>query len=1463
MTMENAQKTYSVIASSVTVWFNKYGSHDHNGLMYILEEYKPIIDYVKKIQKYDENVENAESVFQGLMEQRNDLICEFDLTNQNRINEWLPDSAEKAKKPHPLIVPLVLRARKGESIRVKLKNEIENRSVGIHLIGPGTDIQSDGSDIWDNPNSLVSYNHTKIYEWDCQHEGVYVFHDAGDFRGDEKGTNTHGLFGALIVEPENTRWTDPENKSIPLHSGLYADVHFKAEADITEAEKAPYPVRDNLISPNPTALTTPYPRKGSSFREYVIFFHDEPEWVAPHKAPQPNPCAPEAVLDHTAGSLMPISYRAEPMIDREQLLWKMMEDGLIDPENTVVNEEQHHSCWLFGNPDTPVLNAYLGDPFRIRLVHAGVKETHVFHLHVYEWNAIPEDLNSNIIDAITISPQTGHTIMPLYGAGNRQMVPGDVIWHCHLYPHFHHGMWGIFRIFDRMQDGISGEKFNGDTGERLSQAGYDAMTRKEKNRYARQLGHYPDGSVLNRLEPLPDRLPPPSQDLDNKKLGYPHFISGEIGQKSFIPPWHKDMSSAETDGWAIADYDYRQPTEIEKNAFNIDPKPGELFTCFPHNDSSHSVHVNHDTGELLNTSETIEQDIDVLMTPIKYNEQGWWDPHGHLFALAGHDIKTFSEVVHESFHHAVAHKKEADETLNDEEAKELVKSEGLTLEPIAQDPMFFRCNKTNVMQLTLHNRLERHIAATPFDSAWPKGKELGCEKFAKNKGECGMHVHIVKFDPIACDGASTGWNYISAPQIGKKMVYRWWADEEFGTIFSHDHCFANFRQKHGLYAALLVEPENSTFHHPDDFLEEILAGTQAVIKYTDESGKETAYREFCMANGDWVPLFKLADGDNENENVLGGHHENDGGADGQFTAVSPYVAHDLLDHIKVRYGIPIEAPEHPDSHDDNGVFSVNYKCEPLAERPYDPSEWFNSKEFLVEGEHGSENLKVQYGDPSTPMFRTLAGDPIRIRLMQGSHEEQHSFQIHGMRWNRFWKDENSPLRNQQTIGVSEVFTFDILEGRKQNYVPGDYLWKFSSAEDLWLGAWGLIRSYDQTSNNDQKPLALPNSITPVDIAHPPLIQCRRFRIKAVAKNINYSPVVSDPYGLVYQLIAVAEPSGDFVEVCPSNDKLEPLVLRCQKGDWIAVEVINDIPAENEVEPMAPQLPHNDKERTVSNKVSLHADLLHYDVKSSDGSNVGNNPDTTIENASSHTYFWHADEEVGPVLLQDMADFRNHRHHGLIGAIVVHPSGTVPYKVSMLGATSSLMPKNIQWHGARVTLACENGKIVEDKVLFLQDGLRYYLNGNPALPIGDFPADPGEETPDTEDQGLKGFNYGSEPTSHLRGYKFAPATPIIKVEANANVQIHMVGACDKPRNHTFTLHGHSWKEWEHLHHIDSPRMSSEGGISSGFVKTYRFNANDSLGNYMYRSGVLKYVVEQGLWGVLQVVGCELDITNKAV
>jgi hypothetical protein len=88
------------------------------------------------------------------------------------------------------------------------------------------------------------------------------------------------------------------------------------------------------------------------------------------------------------------------------------------------------------------------------------------------------------------------------------------------------------------------------------------------------------------------------------------------------------------------------------------------------------------------------------------------------------------------------------------------------------------------------------------------------------------------------------------------------------------------------------------------------------------------------------------------------------------------------------------------------------------------------------------------------------------------------------------------------------------------------------------------------------------------------------------------------------------------------------------------------------------------------------------------------------------------------------------------------------------------------------------------VVFWQDGLRLYLAGHPNAPVPDV-----EDDVDAEDAGQKGINYRSallRSRTMLRDDQ--PPTPVWKSPPGEEVWIRLIGACDKPRNHTFTVHG---------------------------------------------------------------------------
>ena len=1506
------ERHYHVVALQLTIVFNRDGDHDHNGMIYALEKHRCYL--------------------QGL--------------------------PETPKAPDPLVRPLVLRARVGETVVVHFTNHIRRRCVGIHLVGDGYNVNdSDGAAVGKNPSTLAPYQHprncpdddmgdypkTRVYRWRCKHEGVFPFHDAGNLSGGQEGTNVHGLFGALVVEPADADWTDPVTGDLlsdlthhdqpeHQHDGLYVDVHPLGLDAARKRTKKPF------MRP-PCRLLD----RDASFREYAVFFHDEPEFVpGHHQVHPPNPCK-HAIPGHNGDGndgdghgdgcrccggdhddcrrpppehlppIMPISYRAEPMVNREHKLWKMMENRtLLKP---VIGEEQHHSSWLFGDPATPILRAYAGDPFRIRLVHGGVKETHVFHLHVYQWHAAPDDAfgdanelkrcesgelddstgrqRTPVIDSISISPQTGHTIVPLFGAGSGAGSIGDAIWHCHLYPHFHEGMWGLMRTFDRR---------------RLD---HPPGTISDANKVLYQ---YPDGTPIDPLQPLPDRQPPP--DPTHAEPGYPNFMwdrrpgagtpgvehAGIFGQKSPIPPWPEDAL-----GSMPGDFDYRNrnilPTELAH--LNCRPRPGAIFNLFPWNEDEDPDDQTwqcpwDETKELPLTRRHME----VVVREIIYNpEHRWHDPLGHLFRLLDDKGALLApDVENEGVPVGAV---ETPKTCRRERRR----------------PLVFRGNRGDAVEITFANNLpgqigdphKHHEPPYPFDLPLPPCDAFNFALGAKGQWvrvpplvECGLHVHLVKFDPLVADGASTGWNYLSGPRRGMKMVYRWNVDDEFGTVFFHDHLFANFRQKRGLFGAMIAEPRGAKFFNPrtrqplDQGLDAVV-----VLDKPDANGR-TGFREFCFALADFIPMYER-----------GPKH-------------------------------PLNPPEMPGGHSDNGVMGVNYRCEPIRKRVGcrgghrdgrrgdfgDPAYWFHSGHLRYTWGPHDDPIHVDHahGDPCTDVFLTYPNEPIRIHLFQGSHEEQHSFQIHGLRWRQFLDVPDSPLRNQQSLGISEAFDFDV--DRHLHFGPGDYLFKSSPSDDLWLGVWGIIRALGDEDDKPIKPLGAFGVEWELPEA-PPAFDAKaaaQFRVVAERRKLAYRDFdLVDPYAIVYRLESFSPPGSDqwiggpqLDRVCCTRDlvRMEPLILRCRAGAWVEVTLRNCLPTDHrgnpdwlEPEPCAPEVPLERRDRPVSPQVSIHADLLVYDVRHHDGANVGHNPpNQTVKRGTPKSYRWFADaalaegtspaaqtsagggtggssEAVGNViLLQDMADFRNHRHHGLVGALVVEPPDVTPMRVPLPAwparcpedkpggcphnvdeddpqekcrdeAASTLHPDttNEAWYGSQALLTRDTGSDAHEVVVLLQDGLRFFWYGDDGSPLPDEPPGPDEDAPDPEDQGHKAFNYRSEPMGEPCWMHIPhPATPVFVLPPSAaggtpaRLFFRLAVAADKPRQYSFTVHGHTWESARPMGGA-LQRVGAVSALSTASVETLLLDVPSVSGDYAYRTGVLRWALPHGLWGILRVGG----------
>ena len=1140
-------------------------------------------------------------------------------------------------QPYKEVQPLVIRANVGDTVQINFENKL-NRRASIHVQGLSYDVlTSDGANVGYNPDTTT--NGFIRYIWHADKEGVYLFADLADPRSNEQGSNIHGLFGAIIVEASGSIWLDPITGE-PIDSGLFADIYNPAKP---------------------------------AFREYAVFFHDELE-INTKDGGQP-------VDPHTGlpGGTTAISYRSEPMRNRLPL------EHHADPADT--NEDIFMSSWAYGDPAPPILKAYVGDPSKIRLIHGGVKETHVFHLHNHQWRLEPDDPKSTIIDSISISPQECHTLDILYGAGSFNGMIGDAIFHCHLYPHFHEGMWTLWRVFDRLQDGT---------------------------------GTYPDGTPIDALIPLKDRPLPPAKD--DMHPGYPNFINGTFGEPPLQPP----LGILMEDGNNKID-----PTPLEEENFVENFAPGALYT---------------DTCPCC-TDENIKVfEIAAVQADIVYNRYGWHDPQGRFFVLK-EDI-------------------EKEGTLENYIAK-------VECGEIRPEPLIIRVNTGDCIEIRFTNLLPEYIEASPFQL-----KTL--------TDIVGYHIHLVKFDTIVSDGSANGWNNIAGARKYETLIERFFANEELNTLFFHDHLFANVHQQHGLFGALIVEPAGAVFLDPKTG-EELKSGTKAVIRTAD--GK--SFREFALFFHDFALLFD-------------------------------------------KNGEPLNPPEHPGSDDDPGVMGVNYRCEPMRERlkiKNDPAHIFSS--FI-------------YGDPDTPVLETYPGEPIRIRLLDGAHEEQHVLNIMGLPWRKEIADVKSPLVQSQTIGISEAFNIHIDEP----YAAGDYLYYSGGIDDLWLGLWGIIRAY-AVPHKYLLPLCGMRPVAPVKTP-PKGTVVRKFEIAAIQKELVYNRFGDhDPEGLIFVPMKQAR------DIMCGKKEPVPLVLRANAGDWIEVTLHNLFDPKKPIKyhdyPSVPlEFPHEP-----GNRVSLSPQFLKYDPICSSGINVGYNAaEQTAGPGECIRYLWHADREYGTVLLNSFGDLRNHRYHGLFGAIIIEPTGALYYN----GVRQ--VDEN---YNENAVITAPGVETFREFVLFAHNGIRLLDKNNGLIKTTeqDLTGEEADhEAPDHEDTGEKGYNYRSERflnrlkripaiskifDSKLHG---DPATPLLKSYVGERVIIRLLMPADKPRNISFLLHGHRWRAQPNdpLGRI----IPVQGAVSVSNVFNIEPEPTKCKGDYLYRSGSLRWDVESGMWGIFRVM-----------
>jgi hypothetical protein len=1094
-------------------------------------------------------------------------------------------------------------------------------------------------------------------------------------------------------------------------------------------------------------------------------------------------------------------------------------------------------------PDDPsnVFHSYISDHTKMRIIHGGAKEHHIHHLHAHQWVHTPDDDNSTYLDSQALGPGSSFTLEITYnGSGNRNKTVGDAIFHCHFYPHFAMGMWALWRNHDVFESGTV----------------LDANGRPAAGSRAYPDAEILDGTPIPALVPLPTLamapLPEAQATIVNGQVvvngagnpGFPFFVPAQAGHRPPHPPldtvddgglprhiitagtsqhFETRLNFDKTLLTATAKQvrENGEPTELAAMAYHairqhpsfkpdgtaanfitngLPPQPGAPYADPCQNDAGAAVGVPR-----IYKAAAFQFDI-------KLNKEGWHFPQQRILSLWG----------------------------------DVAATQAGTRPP---EPFFFRANTNDCITFYHTNLVPNIYKLDDFQVRTPTDI-------------LGQHIHLVKFDVTSSDGAGNGWNYedgtfspdevierinainapggswtpiaggpatlapVAHPFFGvpgaQTTVQRWYADNTLNlngkdrtlrTVFTHDHYGPSTHQQVGLYAGLVIEPQNSVWRDPETG--QLLGGRfdggptswHANIESADTA---QSFREFMFEFADFQHAYLAGrGGDAANPIPDPGFAIN---PPGRIEIGLPFLFRPPVNPGDCPGGVAPPCPEAISSAD-VGTMVANYRNEPVPLRVRDPNTNTQaagdagdlSKVYMSNIVRADPLLNVQPtfyppltggvqpGDPFTPLLRAYENDKVQVRILVGAHEEGHNFTVHGHKWLFEPGTPQDPLavnntgyRNSQIMGISEHFEFVTgQEAAVKGTTPfADYLYKpGASVDDQWNGLWGILRTYNGGVALQPNLVTLPNNTSAkanvtntndFSAACPKTAPSRKLSITAVTaqqvipggklvyNNRNFSVTdpltgqvktgpLNDPTAILYVRSAdIDSKTGKLKAGVP----IEPLVLRANAGECLNVTLTNSLPA---VLPdlagftsQAMLIPNfNENQVAPSNQVGLHPQLVAYDVTSSDGANAGFNPIQTAGPGASVSYSWYA----GDVKVNSSGlKVATPVEFGAINLI-----SSDPIKHSNKGAIGSLIiePAGSTWvedtaSRASASVTTPSGATFRDFVLQFQNDVNLRFGDGSAVPII---AD--EEDP--EDGSGKALNYRTEPM--WTRLQYFPSTPL--------------------------------------------------------------------------------------------------------
>jgi manganese oxidase len=714
----------------------------------------------------------------------------------------------------------------------------------------------------------------------------------------------------------------------------------------------------------------------------------------------------------------------------------------------------NHEPWrVMGDPATPILPAFEGDPVQIRLIQGAQEAQHVFAMNGgVRWLKQPNVPNSGYVAAqplgisehfefdINIAPQRKQDDVVdrmFYGSSM------DQLWD---------GMWGLLRSFDHKSEKQSkyGLKFKA-----LNPPSNSKVVERFKNICAATPSSAPSTSItpttsIFRVGVLSVRELYEACGSDNA-AGYQMKSTGMVFNEQ-ITSNEKRGSSQPTDNTRVYDPDalvyvrlneksentaYQELNEIKRlactarleplviRAFAGDCIGIELVNYLPmksieaNTPTTTFVHSIHSTGRTDNSQ-----------TRGGYN---------HMSMIT--DGFNYNQMV---MSHSV----------------------GLSVPLLAQDPISgdgsnIGLNGENIFVSGNQGSLLRpHDIKLPNNNyrnltyQWYAGEYKLDDKVANaaDQLEAPIEFGVVPIRSFGDVIKHTAHSLVGALVIGPEKYQVCTREQEYALLLTHDLLTAEVNADR----RLRNEPDLPNGKNLETIVEEdrkMYAARNTNIRENDNGGTS---RSICTS--DKVVQLKYRD----------------------FVVV-------LQDAIDARLSgdaLPnLKGAEEPD---DYGAKAINYKSEPLwARRGGHPSIDFNarnesdysyifSSKKLDDGRCQS-GAPVHQGscDPQTPIFVAKAGREVRFRVVHpGGHTRQQSIAIAGHSWanapfteksTKMFDTSDQAIEMSWTVegnahAVGPMMSANVLtKAGGKNKLPGDYLIRSQSSFLLDGGIWGLFR----------------------------------------------------------------------------------------------------------------------------------------------------------------------------------------------------------------------------------------------------------------------------------------------------------------------------------------------------------------------------------------------------------------------